>query len=152
MAPSPIFNLSAQDADKILSEIRSSGYIREVASDVPPEESGLWDVVHFVPDSFRPSAKLESSEAIIDHAVETLKKQEWDSTAIVLADERTAKDGSLLIYNVDSTQPKGKRLVGKLRAVPRSVIEVVCNLQVSNMDLKEYANCIKEGDVFDAGS
>lgn len=126
--PIPLFNYSKVSEEQLLGSIRKTGFIAEAAGDLPAEESGLWDLVAVVPSSSAPASFEEASE-LVDHATEALSKDsKWDVSAVVVADERTEKDGSVLVCQINTQEAKGKRCIDTMRVAFNSVIEVVSSL------------------------
>ena len=159
--PTPLVNacpssLSSQDLEDILAQARSSSYIQEVTSgETPSEESGLWDTLALLPQSAYPNGSAEdvntddakALEALVKHVSDALSEEnpegkssrrakqiegkQFTLFALAVADERTKKDGSVLVVSVDvgkDAREKGKLVQDTLRVVPRSLIEVVSSL------------------------
>lgn len=130
---------SQADLDAVLHDVRSTGYIAEITSnEVPPEESGLWNAVVFVPLPAvveGRSSGIGGSDGDGDGAISQLTtfttkdlaasrgSGDWSSFGFVVVDEETLRgDGSVLVVQID---PLKSAEVARLRVARNSLIEVV---------------------------
>ncbi|KDN37253.1 hypothetical protein K437DRAFT_259848 [Tilletiaria anomala UBC 951] len=178
MAPVALYNadpsqFSSDDLEGLLSQIRSTSYIDEVTSgETSAEDSGLWEVVLVLPSELliagKDGFKFEADGSLNDtsiqkiaayirdevaktsSSVEKTGESQWSAAAVVIADQRTKKDGSLLLVEIDHLKKAGV-VMDKVRVVPRSVIEIACNVEVANMSLSEFKSMSHDADVFDSG-
>jgi hypothetical protein len=126
---SPLFNASSLDDAELLARARASSFIDEsmAGDEGSREESGLWNVLRCLP-----APNDASTPQHIADATAKLDAQEWTTNVAVLADERTAKDDSVLVVAL-----KDGKVHKTMRTALASVIEVVCNVQLANMPLEE---------------
>lgn len=130
-----------------MEEIRSSDYIREALSgEESPEESALWNLV--VPASSQGDTKPSvGGGGDVAKAVDALvtwwaskptlsDDKTWAYEALVIYDDQSDKDGSLLAVQVDPS--KGKE-IARLRVAKRSLLEVVQNLTTGGMGLQDVS-------------
>lgn len=111
-------SLAGERTEKLLAEMRSSDYIAEITStEVQPEQTELYDLVRVL----EPAEHVDSVRGALRYA-RGLTPDEWDHGAVVLADQRTARDdGSVLVVELDTQGVE----VDQLRVTPRSLLEVV---------------------------
>ncbi|PWN98571.1 hypothetical protein FA09DRAFT_329622 [Tilletiopsis washingtonensis] len=139
---SPLFNASSLDDAELLARARASSFIDEsmAGDESSREESGLWNVLRCVP-----APNDAPTPQHIADATAKLDAQEWTTNVAVLADERTAKDDSVLVVAL-----KDGKVHKTMRTALASVIEVVCNVQLANMPLEEYIEWKGDAEVFDS--
>lgn len=122
--------LSPKEGDQLLSDIRSTGYLSEISSGEPPEESGLWNLLRIVPSDEHDAGDLKPNsepEKVAHHALEKLSKdkKKWNTAVLVLADQRTRKDGSLVVLDLEQGKSGKEAIRDSMRCARRSLLEVV---------------------------
>lgn len=135
----PLFILDAslpgERTEKLLAEMRSSDYIAEITStEVQPEQTELYDLVRVL----EPAEQVDSVRGALRYA-RGLSPDAWDHGAVVLADERTARDdGSVLVVELDTQGVE----VDQLRVTPRSLLEVVRRTSRQPKTDRQVANVV----------
>lgn len=69
---------------------------------------------------------------------------EWANHPIVIADERTLRDGSILVVDIVYDEEAENEVLG-VRFEPADVPLTVANLEIANMDLSEVSTVIVGG-------
>ncbi|PWZ02379.1 hypothetical protein BCV70DRAFT_63531 [Testicularia cyperi] len=131
---------SSVSPDAVLAEIRASDYIDEINSgEGPREECGLYNLVQPAPSQ----ADSDDDAKLLQHHAK-LTPSEWNSNCFLLAD---STDPTLVtIYELHDGNIRDK-----IRAKARSALEVVSNVSVANMSIKEYKEMCGNADIYDAG-
>ncbi|THH32361.1 hypothetical protein EUX98_g1803 [Antrodiella citrinella] len=84
------------------------------------------------------------------------KNAAFISDPVVIMDDRTAKDESLLLLSMapdyanlpPDTDWDGEYSLQEMRVAPRSLTPILQNLEISNMEFNEFADCVGEDGVF----